>query len=45
MFDRRLVSNFDWGFLLLIVFICILGLTILYSAVTAGYAGTGLPPF
>ncbi|WP_286819877.1 rod shape-determining protein RodA [Desulfobacter sp. UBA2225] len=44
MFDRRLLSNFDWGFLLLIVFICILGLTILYSAVTAGYAGTGLPP-
>ena len=44
MFDRRLISNFDWGFLLLIFLICILGLTILYSAVTAGYAGTALPP-
>ena len=44
MFDRRLISNFDWGFLLLIFLICILGLTILYSAVTAGYAGTGLHP-
>jgi len=44
MFDRRLVSNFDWGFLLVIFFICILGLTILYSAVTAEYAGTALHP-
>lgn len=44
MFDRRLVSNFDWGFLLLIFCICILGLIILYSAVTAGYAGTALHP-
>ena len=42
MFDRRLIENFDWGFLGMIFLICATGLVILYSAVTAGYDGTGL---
>ncbi|MDD9305144.1 MAG: rod shape-determining protein RodA [Desulfobacter sp.] len=36
MFDRRLIENFDWGFLGVISLICSAGLVILYSAVTAG---------
>lgn len=44
MFDRRLIENFDWGFLLVIGLICSLGLVVLYSAVTAGYDGEGLHP-
>ncbi len=41
MFDRRLIENFDWGFLVLICLISIVGLVILYSALTAGHdAGT-----
>ncbi len=36
MFDRRLLENFDWGLLLLIFTIALLGLVILYSALTAG---------
>jgi rod shape determining protein RodA len=44
MFDRRLIENFDWGFLVIILLICSAGLIILYSAVTAGYDGTGLHP-
>jgi rod shape determining protein RodA len=42
MFDRRLIENFDWGFLVVIGLICSVGLVILYSAVTAGYDGEGL---
>ena len=44
MFDRRLISNFDWGFLVIIFFICVLGLTVLYSAVTAGVGGNLIHP-
>jgi rod shape determining protein RodA len=44
MFDRRLIENFDWGFLVVIGLICSVGLVILYSAVTAGYDGTDLHP-
>jgi rod shape determining protein RodA len=41
MFDRRLIENFDWGFIVLILLIGIIGLVILYSALTAGHdAGT-----
>ncbi len=41
MFDRRLIENFDWGFLTIIVLIASVGLVILYSALTAGNdAGT-----
>ncbi|MEW6673445.1 MAG: rod shape-determining protein RodA [Thermodesulfobacteriota bacterium] len=36
MFDRRLVQNFDWGLLGLTLLLGIIGLIILYSAVTAG---------
>ena len=36
MFDRRLVENFDWGIVILILTICIAGLVVLYSALTAG---------
>ena len=36
MFDRRLFEYFDWGLFVLTVFICALGLGVLYSAVTAG---------
>jgi len=42
MFDRRLLEHFDWGLLLLIVLIAAGGLLILYSAVMAGWDGTGL---
>ena len=36
MFDRRLIENFDWGFLIVIFFICCVGLVVLFSALTAG---------
>jgi rod shape determining protein RodA len=36
MFDRRLVENFDWPLLVLALLIAGAGLTVLYSAVTAG---------
>jgi len=36
MFDRRLVQNFDWGLLGLTLLLGVIGLIILYSAVTAG---------
>jgi rod shape determining protein RodA len=35
MFDRRLIHNFDWGLLLLVLMIGGIGLTTVYSAVTA----------
>ncbi|MEZ4527766.1 MAG: rod shape-determining protein RodA [Desulfobacterales bacterium] len=34
MFDRRLVLCFDWGLLILLLVLCALGLTILFSAVS-----------
>lgn len=37
MFDRRLIENFDWGFLFLVCLIGSIGLVILYSALTAGH--------
>ncbi len=37
MFDRRLIENFDWGFIVLIFLISSIGLTVLYSALTAGH--------
>ena len=37
MFDRRLIENFDWGFVILIFLIGTVGLIILYSALTAGH--------
>lgn len=37
MFDRRLIENFDWGFVILIFLISSSGLAILYSALTAGH--------
>ncbi len=37
MFDRRLIENFDWGFVILILLISSSGLAILYSALTAGH--------
>ena len=41
MFDRRLIKNFDWGFVVLILLISSVGLVVLYSALTAGHdAGT-----
>ncbi len=36
MFDRRLIENFDWGFLGIVFLLSCSGLVILYSAVTAG---------
>ena len=36
MFDRRLIKNFDWGLMALILLISMVGLGILYSALTAG---------
>ncbi len=44
MFDRRLLEHFDWGLLLLILAVSACGLTVLYSAVTAGWEGTGFHP-
>ncbi len=34
MFDRRLINYFDWGLLGITLFICALGLILLYSAVS-----------
>ena len=42
MFDRRLIENFDWALLMVIFAIGGAGLLVLYSAVTAGWDGTGL---
>jgi rod shape determining protein RodA len=42
MFDRRLLEQFDWGLLLLVLIISAGGLMVLYSAVMAGWQGTGL---
>ncbi|WP_022663568.1 rod shape-determining protein RodA [Desulfospira joergensenii] len=42
MFDRRLIENFDWGFLVVVLLIGGAGLVILYSAVTAGYGESGI---
>ncbi|HZE20992.1 MAG TPA: FtsW/RodA/SpoVE family cell cycle protein, partial [Desulfobaccales bacterium] len=43
MFDRRLVQNFDWLFLVLVMLICGIGIVNLYSA---GYnRGEGTPLF
>lgn len=36
MFDRRLIEYFDWGLLVLTLLISLVGLVVLYSAVTAG---------
>jgi len=36
MFDRRLAQNFDWIMLGLTLILCMIGLTALFSAVTAG---------
>ena len=41
MFDRRLIENFDWGFMIIIMLIASVGLVVLYSAVTAG-GGPGM---
>src|SRR5512137_1512402 len=35
MFDRRLIHNFDWGLLLVVLLLAAIGLTTVYSAVTA----------
>jgi rod shape determining protein RodA len=35
MIDRRLIHNFDWGLLLIVVLLGAVGLTTVYSAVTA----------
>ena len=37
MFDRRLIENFDWGFIILILLIGSIGLVILHSALSAGH--------
>jgi rod shape determining protein RodA len=43
MFDRRLIENFDWGFLVMILMICGVGLVILYSALTASHGVDFVP--
>jgi len=35
MIDRRLIHNFDWGLLLIVLLLGAAGLTTVYSAVTA----------
>jgi rod shape determining protein RodA len=34
MFDRRLINHFDWGLLGITVLICVMGLVLLYSALS-----------
>jgi rod shape determining protein RodA len=41
MFDRRLVQNFDWVLLVLVMLICSIGIVNLFSA---GYNQTGVTP-
>ncbi|GAB6096901.1 rod shape-determining protein RodA [Desulfatiferula olefinivorans] len=43
MFDRRLAENFDWGLLGITVLLGGIGLTVLYSAVTAGEVSSQQP--
>ncbi len=38
MIDRRLIKNFDWGLLVIILFLAFLGLLILYSALVTSSA-------
>jgi rod shape determining protein RodA len=38
MIDRRLIENFDWGLLALTLLLAVIGMTALFSAVTAGEA-------
>ncbi len=45
MFDRRLLENFDWGLLFLVITIAAIGLVILFSALTAGGEQTMHPLF
>ena len=42
MFDRRLITHFDWIFLVLVALVTTLGIVNLYSA-TAGWGGAGTP--
>ena len=44
MFDRRLVTHFDWIFLLLVALVAGAGIINLYSA-TANWAGAGTPVY
>jgi rod shape determining protein RodA len=44
MFDRRLVTHFDWIFLLLVALVAGAGIVNLYSA-TANWAGAGTPVY
>lgn len=42
MFDRRLVTHFDWIFMLLVVLVAVIGIANLFSA-TAGWATAATP--
>lgn len=43
MFDRRLIKNFEWGFVILIILIASVGLVSLYSALSAGLVANSVP--
>ncbi|MCM2264580.1 MAG: rod shape-determining protein RodA [Desulfuromonadales bacterium] len=42
MFDRRLITHFDWIFMLLVVLVAVTGIVNLYSA-TANFSGAATP--
>ncbi|MHB8708506.1 MAG: rod shape-determining protein RodA, partial [Desulfuromonadales bacterium] len=42
MFDRRLVTHFDWIFMLLVVLVAVIGIVNLFSA-TAGWTTAATP--
>ena len=44
MFDRRLITHFDWIFMLLVALVAGLGIVNLYSA-TAGWSAAGTPVY
>ncbi|MGB9499480.1 MAG: rod shape-determining protein RodA [Dissulfuribacterales bacterium] len=40
MFDRRLIQSFDWGLLAITIIIGVIGMVVLYSAVSVGEASS-----
>jgi rod shape determining protein RodA len=44
MFDRRLITNFNWAYLLLVLMICLIGIANMYSA-TSSWTAAVLPVY
>ncbi len=44
MFDRRLITHFNWAYLLLVLLICLIGIANMYSA-TSSWTAAVLPVY